>query len=71
MFLLFPISTHKSFGLSTKPPLTLLVSWAITLNEGLGWNTPSDESENSSNIINRNDDDKVCYAFIAYIDDKE
>ena len=41
MCMLFPISTHKSFGLSTKPPLALLISWATTLKRGLSWKTPS------------------------------
>ena len=31
----------------------------------------TNELENSSIIIDHNDDDKVQYAFIAYIDDKE
>ena len=41
MCVLFPISTHTSFGLSTKLPLTLLISWAITLRGGLSWKKPS------------------------------
>ena len=41
MCMLFSISTHKSFDLSTKPPLTLLISWAITLKRGLSWKTSS------------------------------
>ena len=41
MCVLFPISTHKSLGLSTKPALTLLISYVVTLNGGLSWKTPS------------------------------